>query len=138
MPNLSYVTTGLAALSNDDPIDDNLCLWQQTVIDPINSVPSHGAGGIVRDICSIFGHCPNLHTFCFNVSPTVGNEALHPSLRVIVLQITPVQWIDEEVLERSLQTHIKTITGESFPALRRVISGVVEIPLTCFNQYVVT
>jgi len=133
MPQLSCISAGLAALCARDPIDGDedrsslLSVFgkQLKVLNLFHSVPIV-SGGIVHDIRSILLRCPNLHTFCFNVFPTVLPEggALHPSLEVIVLRITAGQANDEE-LERFLRAHIKTIMGEAFPGLRRVWLSVV-------------
>jgi hypothetical protein len=142
MPNLSYITAGLASFSARDPIDDDedrssiLSVFgtQLRVINLFNSMPSV-SGGIVHDIRTILRRCPNLHTFCFNVCPTVlppENGVLHRSLVVIVLRITDTPAIRDEEWEQFLRAHIKTIMGEAFPALRRVQLHVIGRPAQQF------
>jgi len=130
MPHLCHIVAGIAALAARDPIDGDedhsslLAVFgkQLKAVNLLHSAPNV-SGDIARDIYPIFRRCPNLRMVCFDVFPTVllpESGVLHASLNGIVLRINAKETVSDEELEQSLRAHVKTITGDAFPALRRV------------------
>ena len=75
-----------------------------------------------NDIRSILDYCPNLHTLGYNINHVVFPKmttVLHPSISVILL--TTQKMLDNYAFEQCMVMHGETLTGEAFPALRKVV-----------------
>jgi hypothetical protein len=127
MPNLSHLIAHPAFLRFSDPHNENVDSILPDFGKQLRTIELPDImilnGTAAPDIHSMFHHCPNLHTFGYNLLGTVlppENRVLHPSLSVIALKVPASHSVDDEAVKQCLDTNIKKITGGLFPALRRV------------------
>jgi len=126
VPNLCHIIADPTSLRFSDIHNENVDLVlgdfgeQLRVIELPDVMIINGAA---PDIDSILHHCPNLHTFGYNIMSNVllpDNRVLHPSLSVVALKVPTSHPADEELVQQCLQMNIRKITRRIFPALRQI------------------